>query len=249
MYNNVINNLNDLKLYGIKDALSASLDDFNNNDKSFLENLYTLLEKEIKYRATTKASANIKISHFPFVKTLKDFDFDFQPNLNKKKILDLATLRFMDECKNVIFVGNSGVGKTHLATALGVEAAKKRNSVYFITCNDLINNLLVAYRENKIDARIKHYVSYKLLIIDEIGYLPIDKIGSNLFYQLISKRYEKKSTIITTNMTFDRWSEVFGNATVANAILDRLVHHSEIINIKGSSYRMKELKEKMESNG
>lgn len=248
MYNSVLNNLSDLKLYGIKDELSSSLDDFNSNNRSFLENLDTLLEKEVKYRETTKATMNIKTSHFPFVKTLKDFDFDFQPNLNKKKILDLGTLRFMDECKNVIFMGNSGVGKTHLAVSLGVEAAKKRNSVYFITCNDLINNLLIAYRENKLDIRIKHYVSYKLLIIDEIGYLPIDKIGSNLFYQLISKRYEKKSTIITTNMTFDRWSEVFGNATVANAILDRLVHHSEIINIKGNSYRMKELKEKMESD-
>lgn len=246
MYNNVINNLNELSLNGIKDKLSNSLDEFNKSEKSFLENLNTLLNEEIEYRKVHKAQTNIKTAHFPFVKMLNDFNFEYQPSINKTLINDLATLRFIDENKNVIFIGNSGVGKTHLATSIGIEAARKRYSVYFISCNDLINNLVTAYRENKADQRIKHYLKYRLLIIDEIGYLPIDKLGSNLFFQLISKRYENKSTIITTNQSFDKWSEVFGDATVANAILDRLVHHSEIINIKGESYRMKEVKKKME---
>ena len=245
MYNTVVNRLDTLNLNGIKKVLSTSLDNYNKNNKSFLEGLNDLLDEEIKYRQKHASEKNISVAHFPFIKTLTEFDFDFQSTVNKKTIMDLSTLRFIEENKNIIFFGASGVGKTHLATALGIEAAKNRYSVYFISCNDLINNLLVAYRENKADQRIKHYSKYRLLIIDEIGYLPIDKTGSNLFFQLISKRYETKSTIITTNQTFDKWGEVFGDSVVANAILDRLVHHSEIINIKGESYRMKEAKEKM----
>lgn len=247
MYNRVINHLDSLDLQGIKEILSNSLDNFNKENINFLEGLNLLLEKEIEYREKHKSENNIKTSHFPFQKTLDDFDFDYQPTINKKLIYDLATLRFIEENKNIILVGTSGVGKTHLATSIGIEAAKKRYSVYFISCNDLINNLITAYKENRTEQRIKHYLKYKLLIIDEIGYLPIDKIGSSLFFQLISKRYENKSTIITTNQSFDKWSEVFGDATVANAILDRLIHHSEIINIKGESYRLKELKEKIKN--
>ncbi len=247
MYNKVINHLDSLDLQGIKEILSNSLDNFNKENINFLEGLNLLLEKEIEYREKHKSENNIKISHFPFQKTLDDFDFDYQPTINKKLIYDLATLRFIEESKNIIFVGTSGVGKTHLATSIGIEAAKKRHSVYFISCHDLINNLITAYNENRAEQRIRHYLKYKLLIIDEIGYLPIDKVGSSLFFQLISKRYENKSTIITTNQSFDKWSEVFGDATVANAILDRLVHHSEIINIKGESYRLKELKEKIKN--
>ena len=245
MYNKVINSLDILELNGIKEKLSKEIDNFNKGDKSLLEELNILLEQEIDYREKHKAENNIKTAHFPFRKTIDEFDFEYQPTINKKVIKDLMTLRFIEEKKNVIFVGTSGVGKTHLATSLGIEAAKKRNSVYFISCNDLINNLLTAYKENKVENRIKHYLKYKLLIIDEIGYLPIDKTGSNLFFQLISKRYENKSTIITTNQSFEKWSEVFGDATVANAILDRLLHHSEIINIKGESYRTKQIREKM----
>lgn len=247
MYNKVINHLDSLDLQGIKEILSNSLDNFNKENINFLEGLNLLLEKEIEYREKHKSENNIKISHFPFQKTLDDFDFDYQPTINKKLIYDLATLRFIEESKNIIFVGTSGVGKTHLATSIGIEAAKKRHSVYFISCHDLINNLITAYNENRAEQRIRHYLKYKLLIIDEIGYLPIDKVGSSLFFQLISKRYENKSTIITTNQSFDKWAEVFGDATVANAILDRLVHHSEIINIKGESYRLKELKEKIKN--
>ena len=247
MYNKVINHLDSLDLQGIKEILSNSLDNFNKENINFLEGLNLLLEKEIEYREKHKSENNIKISHFPFQKTLDDFDFDYQPTINKKLIYDLATLRFIEESKNIIFVGTSGVGKTHLATSIGIEAAKKRHSVYFISCHDLINNLITAYNENRAEQRIRHYLKYKLLIIDEIGYLPIDKVGSSLFFQLIPKRYENKSTIITTNQSFDKWSEVFGDATVANAILDRLVHHSEIINIKGESYRLKELKEKIKN--
>src|SRR5690606_33356 len=156
---------------------------------------------------------------------------DYQPSINKREILDLATLRFIEQKQNILFIGSPGVGKTHLATAIGMEAAQKKYITYFISCHNLISQLSLAYRENRLEARLRHYSKYKLLIIDEIGYLPIDKLGANLFFQLIARRYEKHSTIITTNQPFSKWAEVFDDSVIAAAILDRLIHHSTIINI------------------
>jgi len=241
MLNETINILNELDLYGLKSNISNEIDYINSNKLSFLEGLNHFLKCEVKYREINRAEANIKVAHFPYIKEIKDFDFDYQPSINKEIINDLATLRFIEENRNVLFIGNPGVGKTHLATALGIEAAKKRNSVYFISCNDLITNLSNAFKENRLDAKIKFYCKYKLLIIDEIGYLPISKAEANMFFQLIAKRYENKPIIITTNQPFSKWGEVFGDITIANAIIDRLVHHSVIINIKGKSYRIKDL--------
>lgn len=240
-YNNLLNNLEKLKLDKMRDYLPKYIDEINKNDISFVDALYELTEKEIEFKADRASLFNIKVAHFPFNRTLDEFDFDFQPSINKKEILDLATLRFIEEKKNVLLMGNPGVGKTHLATALGIEAAKKRNSVYFISCNDLITNLSKAFKENRLDNKIKFYCKYKLLIIDEIGYLPITRDEANMFFQLIAKRYENKATIITTNQPFSKWGEVFGDTTIASAIIDRLVHHSVIINIKGKSYRIKDL--------
>lgn len=155
-------------------------------------------------------------------------------------MLDLETLRFMDKNENIIFIGTSGVGKTHLAVAIGMVAAKRRISTYYITFNDLINQLMKANSENRADIKIKYFCKYKLLIIDEIGYLPITKEGAYLFFQLINKRYEKKSTILTTNQVFSKWPEIFGDSVVTAAIIDRLVHHSHIIKINGKSYRIKD---------
>ena len=240
-YNNLLNNLEKLKLDKMRDYLPKYIDEINKNDISFVDALYELTEKEIEFKADRASLFNIKVAHFPFNRTLDEFDFDFQPSINKKEILDLATLRFIEEKKNILFMGSPGVGKTHLATALGIEAAKKRNSVYFISCNDLITNLSNAFKENRLESKIKFYCKYKLLIIDEIGYLPITKDEANMFFQLIAKRYENKSTIITTNQQFSKWGEVFGDTIIASAIIDRLVHHSIIINIKGKSYRIKDL--------
>ena len=246
---NKINILDDLELNGIKNNLSIELDNITKNKISFLEGLNILLKQEVKHREISRADNNIKVAHFPYIKTISEFDFDYQPSINKEQIKDLSTLRFIEENKNILFLGSPGVGKTHLATAIGVEAAKKRNSVYFISCNDLINNLSTAYKENRLESKIKFYTKYKLLIIDEIGYLPINKNEANMFFQLIAKRYEKKPTIITTNQPFSKWGEVFGDATIASAIIDRLVHHSHIINIKGKSYRIKDLiEERVEEN-
>ena len=248
MLNETINILNDLELNGIKGCLSDELDNISKNKITFLEGLNTLLKQELKHRENSRANNNIKVAHFPYIKTINDFDFEYQPSINKEEIKDLSTLRFIEENKNILFLGNPGVGKTHLATALGIEAAKKRNSVYFISCNDLISNLSTAYKENRLESKIKFYTKYKLLIIDEIGYLPINKNEANMFFQLIAKRYEKKPTIITTNQPFSKWGEVFGDTTIASAIIDRLVHHSYIINIKGKSYRIKDLIEERDEN-
>ena len=182
----------------------------------------------------------IKAAAFPFIKTIEDYDFDFQPKLNKQEILELTSLKFIEELKNIVFLGSSGVGKTHLATSLGIVAAKKRYSTYFIKCHDLLPQLKRAKVENRLDSRLKYLNRYKLLIIDELGYLPIDKEDSNLFFQLIDMRYEKKSTILTTNINFSNWDSVFYDAVVANAILDRVLHHSHVISINGCSYRVKD---------
>lgn len=188
----------------------------------------------------------ISVAGFPFVKRYTDYDYDFQPSVKKTQIQDLCSLRFIANKENILFYGTPGVGKTHLATAIGVEAASKRQLTYFISCHDLIQNLRKAYHENRLEMRLKHYSKYRVLIIDEIGYLPVDKLGANLFFQLITKRYEHNSTIITTNQPFSKWGEVFSDATLANAILDRLLHHSHIIKIVGPSYRTKDVRELME---
>ena len=185
------------------------------------------------------------VSGFPFVKTLDDFDFDYQPSVNKRQLYDLQQLRFMDKAENLLFYGSSGVGKTHLAIALGVAAARKRNLTYFISCHDLIQQLNKAHSENRLETKLKHFAKHKLLIIDEIGYLPVDKQGANLFFQLIARRYEKNSTIITTNQPFSKWADVFSDAVLASAILDRLLHHSHILKITGPSYRLKDVYEEI----
>ena len=135
------------------------------------------------------------------------------------------------------------MGKTHLATAIGMESTKNRKLTYFINCNDLIANLKKAYHENRLEERLKFYSKYKVLIIDEMGFLPIDELGSNILFQLINKRYEKNSTIITTNKPFAKWGEIFGEPVIASAILDRLLHHSIVFNINGKSYRTKDIVE------
>lgn len=239
-YTKVLNNLEKLKLEKIRSYLPNYLDIIKNSEVSLIDSLNELTQKEIEFKDYRASIANVKVAGFPFEKELEDFDFTFQPSINKNQIIDLASLRFVENVENVLFLGSSGVGKTHLAIALGIKAAKSRYSTYFISCNDLMMKLNRAQMENRLDAQLRHYLKYKVLIIDEIGYLPFDKQGANLFFQLITKRYEKKSTIITTNKPFSKWGEVFNDNMLANAILDRLIHHSQIIKITGPSYRIKD---------
>ncbi|MBM6940639.1 IS21-like element helper ATPase IstB [Limosilactobacillus coleohominis] len=240
IYTKLEDNLTKLKLTAIKEYLPSYLE---GNDLSLPEILEQLTSKELAYRTQRSAKMSIHVAHFPYAKGLDEFDFDFQPSVDKQRIMNLASINFISSAKNILFIGSSGVGKTHLATGLGMEACKNHLSTYFVNCHELIERLKLAHQENRLAAILKNYSRYKLLIIDEIGYLPIDDLGSDLFFQLIARRYEKKSTIITTNIPLSEWGETFSNPTIANAILDRLVHHSEIFKITGKSYRMKDYQE------
>lgn len=204
-----------------------------------------ILMQEAKAKKNRAVENQMTMSGFPFRKTIEMFDFSFQPSIDKQQIDELFTMRFVENKENVVFLGTPGVGKTHLAVSLGIRAAQHRYSTYYINCNTLIQNLNKAHFENRLAERIKNYAKYKVLIIDEIGYLPMDIQGANLFFQLIAKRYEKNTTIFTSNKPFSQWNEVFSDVTIASAILDRILHHCNVINIKGESYRLKERKEFM----
>lgn len=243
MYAKLMNNLEALKLEKMSSYIPTYLSMAAQEQIPLLDALVHLTDKEIVYKNEMASKIQISVAGFPFVKRADEYDYSFQPSVNKAQIQDLCSLRFIDNKENILFYGTPGVGKTHLATAIGIEAASKRFLTYFISCHDLIQNLRNAYNENRLEARLKHYNKYKVLIIDEIGYLPIDQLGANLFFQLITKRYEHNSTIITTNQPFSKWGDVFSDATLANAILDRLLHHAHIIKIVGPSYRTKDVYE------
>ena len=221
--------LNILELERIKEILPDYIHKTSKNNPPVSETLNYLLGEEIEAKDNRAAAGIIKAANFPF-----------QPSVSENQIRELGNLGFIENHENIVFIGNPGTGKTHLAVALGIEAAKHRNSVYFITCHNLIQKLNKAQKENRLDKQLQHLAQYKLLIIDEIGYLPVDHQGSNLFFQLIARRYMSKSTIVTTNMPFSRWGEVFSDNTLASAVLDRLLQYSYIIRISGNSYRVKD---------
>lgn len=233
------NNLEYLKLKQMQLHLDEVIDFVTSNNLSFTEGLVRLTTHEIDFKETNMIRSMVKVGAFPHQKGIEDFDFTFQPSINEQEIRDFETLRFLEGAENIVFLGSSGVGKTHLAVSIGIAAAKKRYSTYFIKCHDLIQQLKRAKLENRLEARLKHFCKYKLLIIDELGYLPIEKEDAKLFFQLIDLRYEKRSTILTTNINFNSWDEVFYDPVIANAILDRILHHAHVINITGRSYRLK----------
>jgi len=238
-------NLTSLKMRNTLEIIDNYLERAVKDNLNIVEVLDHIFTEEAMSKRKRAIETQIQTSGFPMKKELKHFDFDFQPSIDKRQIDELATMRFLENGENIVFLGPPGVGKTHLATALGLAAAAHRCSTYYINCHTLIEQLKKAHYENRLPDKLKILGKYKLLVIDEIGYLPMDIQGANLFFQLIARRYEKSSTIFTSNKTFSQWNEVFADVTIASAILDRVLHHCTVINIKGESYRLKERKEYM----
>src|SRR5580700_9248266 len=229
-----------LRLYQIEQELTARLEQAAKKELSYADFLDQLLACEIDSKTHKHHQMRITMARFPFQKTLENFDFKFQPSVDLKLVRELATGRYIQSGDNVLFLGPPGVGKTHLAVALGMKACEQGVRTLFITATALITTLGKALAEGRLEERLKLLSQPQLLIVDEIGYLPIDRQGASLFFQLVSRRYERGSIIITSNQSLGAWGEVFGDQVVASAILDRLLHHSITVNIKGESYRLRE---------
>lgn len=229
----------ELKLKGLIPVYRAIVEEASKNKLDYLEFLSILLEEEIQRKRQGSVRAKIAKARFPFMKTIEAFDFSYQPGLNEKEVLRLASLEFIDKKDNLIFLGPPGVGKTHLAVALGVKACREKYRVIFLAASDLLKELKLALKGGILTDRLLYYSRLDLLIIDEVGYLKINQEESNLLFQLISMRYEKGSIILTSNYNFDDWGKVFEDSVVASAIIDRLIHHSHIFFINGASYRLK----------
>jgi len=214
-------------------------DDALKNQSTYLDFLGRLLDEEISFRRDRSFKTRLRLAKLPYFKTLADFDFTFQPSISERQIRELATSNFVEETSNLVLLGPPGVGKTHLAVALAADALQKGHSVYFTTAQSLIDELRAGHATGRLDKKMRRYLKPKVLAIDEMGYLALDKVGATVLFQLISRRYEKGSIILTSNKSFVDWGTILGDQIIATAILDRLLHHCITINIRGDSYRLK----------
>jgi DNA replication protein DnaC len=222
------------------ELIDHAVQQLERGEASALELIDTLLAEELSVRESRRIKTALMMARLSTIKTLDSFDFSFQPSLDRERILALAELQFVERREVVHFLGPPGTGKSHLAVAIGVEAIKAGRSVYFTTLADIVSALDKAEREGRLRERIRWFCRAALLIVDEIGYLPVAHGGGNLFFQLVNARYERGAMILTSNRGFAEWGEVFGDPVVATALLDRLLHHAVVVQIEGSSYRLRQ---------
>jgi len=229
----------DLRMPGALEALDRILSQADSGALSAAEAIETLLDAHMSLRRARRLQAAVRSSRLPAIKTLADYDFTFQPSLKREQIENLHELGFVERKENIILLGPPGVGKTHLAISLVIAAAQHGRRVYYSSLADLIASLEEAQTAGRLVYRLRTLTHPAVLVVDEIGYVPITRNGAMLFFQLMSRRYERASTILTSNKSFEEWGEIFGDDAMASALIDRLIHHCHIVNIRGNSYRMR----------
>lgn len=236
----VTRHLTRLKLVATRERLDALLQDAARKELGYMDFLDLVLSEEAQSKDLKRTRMGIQIAHFPVVRRLEDFDFSLQPSIDQKLIRELETGRFIANGENVLLLGPPGVGKTHLAIGLGRKVVEHGASALFVPALGLVAQMMRAESEGHLEERLTHLTKPKLLIIDELGYLPFERRAAHLLFQLVNRRYERGSMILTSNQPVGNWGEVFGDPVLATAILDRLLHHSHVITIKGESYRLME---------
>jgi len=234
--------LRDFKLSGIYNSLEERLSYAQDKKLSYREFLELLFEDEANNRRDNSFKRRQLKAKFSAYKTIEDFDFPFQPSIDKKIINDCLTCNFIKEKKNIVFIGDPGTGKSHLSTAIGIKALTKGYKVLFTSVSEMLHSLYISKADNSYHQKVSYYLAPDLLILDELGFKKIPNYSADDFFEIISKRYERGSIIITTNKKFEQWGEIFSDIILASAILDRVIHYSIIFNIKGPSYRTKNLK-------
>lgn len=245
MLDRIQTNLRNLRCYHSANELATAVENAKSNDYSYLDFLDELLQYEICNRNKNRLKRNQKQARFPSIKTIDEFDFRFQTSISKREVNEWLNFSWIEQRMNKILMGPPGVGKTHLSIATGFSAVHHGYKVIFYSMQNLMEEMIIAETEKTYDKYLKKILKYDLIIIDELGYLPLKPIYANLFFQLINQCYEFRSIMITSNKLFNEWGTFFGNQTIASAILDRLLHHSEAIILNGDSYRLKNLASSM----